>query len=329
MIAEGHHSATAGEQLLAEISDRLEVSFTFFKMHLIDWEKGTRQLSLELEGGYGRFLNRLYQNGRPLVDDDRRLSVEMNLSVRVWKRIKDALIKLGKIIARNGCLTNKRFEKERAERAATMRKQSAAAFETHDKRRQNRGLELVHSAKFPESLAETSGKLSENYAEKLNEINDASLVDHMHLKKEEKKIEDSSPNGDSSIAPQIDPAAPKGKRKKSEPREEYPTCFREFWKLYPRKIGKGAACKQWLTLTMPQRKRVWLSLRDHLPGLTAQRDDPRGNFCPHPATWLSQKRYDDEVEQPKMQVNGANGGYANPADKFKKMYADMGVQGVG
>lgn len=310
-------SATIGEHVIAEIGECLEVSFTFFKMHLLDWEKGTRQLSLELEGGYSRFLNRLYQNGKPLVDDDRRLSVEMNLSVRVWKRIKDALVGLGKIIIRNGCLTNKRFEKERAERAATMRKQAAAAFETHDKRRQSRSLELVHSAKFPESLAETSGKLSENSCEKVNKINGSDLVDHMHLKKEEKKIEDSSPNGDSSIAAQIDLVTPKAKGKKSEPRDGYPTCFQEFWKLYPRKTGKGAACKQWLALPIPQRKRVWLSLRDHVPALTAQRDDPRGNYCPHPATWLSQKRYDDEVEQPKKQVNGFNGhGPAAPRKSY-------------
>ena len=295
------------DRLLAELDECIEVGFTFFKMHLLDWEKGTRHLPLELEGGYSRFLNRLYQNGKPLIDDDRRLSVEMNITIRVWKRIKEALVQLGKIIIRNGCLTNKRFEKERAERAATMRKQAAAAFETHDKRRQNRGLELVHSAKLPESLAETSGKLSGNSSEKVNEINGVDLIDHMHLKKEEKKIEDSSPNGDSSIAPQIDPAAQAGKRKKSEPREEYPNCFQEFWKLYPRKVGKGEACKQWLKLTMPQRKRVWLSLRDHLPALKAQCDDPRGNFCAHPATWLSQKRYDDQVEQPKAQVNGFSG----------------------
>ncbi|USU01746.1 YdaU family protein [Pseudomonas siliginis] len=72
--------------------------------------------------------------------------------------------------------------------------------------------------------------------------------------------------------------------------------FPKFWKLYPNKKGKAAAEKAWKKL------KVTADLFGQIAeGLAAQvvceawvKD--RGQFIPHPATWLNGKRWEDEVK---------------------------------
>lgn len=72
--------------------------------------------------------------------------------------------------------------------------------------------------------------------------------------------------------------------------------FAEFWLLYPRKVGKGAAEKAFAQ--MLKNGVDWDVVRHalelQLSGLKAK--EPR--FVPHPATWLNQRRWLDEPEQP-------------------------------
>lgn len=67
--------------------------------------------------------------------------------------------------------------------------------------------------------------------------------------------------------------------------------FTEFWQAYPRKVGKGAAEKAWAKLK-PDLQTVlsalaWQSRQD---GWTKD----QGAFIPHPATYLNQRRWEDE-----------------------------------
>lgn len=75
-----------------------------------------------------------------------------------------------------------------------------------------------------------------------------------------------------------------------------PEDFIEFWNAYPKKIGKGAALKAWRKIK-PNAK----MLQQILESLAIQRrSEPwrkdRGQFIPHPATWLNQMRWDDVPE---------------------------------
>ena len=93
------------------------------------------------------------------------------------------------------------------------------------------------------------------------------------------------------------PALPSGKDEQSPMQRR----FDRFWKAYPRKVGKGAAEKSFakykpddvLTDTMiravetAKRSREW------------QKDG--GQYIPHPATWLNQRRWEDEL--PAAQSN--------------------------
>lgn len=180
MQGQGHNSRSFGETLTAELEtvlpDDHKKLFYFVKWHLADYITGTQGMTVEQEGIYIRFLMRLYDRGKPFPDDERFMVTVLGLSsVRVWKRYRDSLVSIGKIIVKNGYLTNSRFEKEKELRAAEMQRQARAA--------QVRWEQKAHmaevSAKLRANLAETSSKLSANSDKKLNEINEADEKMHM------------------------------------------------------------------------------------------------------------------------------------------------------
>lgn len=69
--------------------------------------------------------------------------------------------------------------------------------------------------------------------------------------------------------------------------------FNDFWSRYPRKIGKGAAEHAWARLGVPDRKAVMERLVA-FSGEWSGRPTEDRQFCPHPATWLNQRRWEDE-----------------------------------
>lgn len=75
----------------------------------------------------------------------------------------------------------------------------------------------------------------------------------------------------------------------------YPDDFDAWWKIYPRKEGKGAAARAWKNLKSSEKQRALDGLRVHLGFLISKISDPKGNFCPHASTWLYGKRFDDDV----------------------------------
>ena len=74
----------------------------------------------------------------------------------------------------------------------------------------------------------------------------------------------------------------------------YTADFEKFWLIYPKKVGKGAAFASW------QKIGVNNGLAEKiLKAVEAQKTWPQwsrdeGQFIPYPATWLNQKRWDDE-----------------------------------
>ena len=79
--------------------------------------------------------------------------------------------------------------------------------------------------------------------------------------------------------------------------------FARFWQAYPRKVGKQAARRAF--------ERIRVPVEQLLSALERQRNDPQwqrenGRFIPHPVTWLSQGRWEDETA-PGPQDCGAYG----------------------
>jgi hypothetical protein len=76
----------------------------------------------------------------------------------------------------------------------------------------------------------------------------------------------------------------------------YAKDFLTFWDAYPRKVGKDAAWKKWKS-----RNGDRPFLDDLLLSLEKQKSSEQwikdgGQFIPHPATWLNQGRWADEIE---------------------------------
>lgn len=74
--------------------------------------------------------------------------------------------------------------------------------------------------------------------------------------------------------------------------------FEEFWRHYPRKIGKGEAERAWPRAVAAAGGDVDLIIGGVKVALGTDRLDMRegGRFCPHPATWLNGKRWLDGLD---------------------------------
>jgi hypothetical protein len=97
----------------------------------------------------------------------------------------------------------------------------------------------------------------------------------------------SSPNKEERKKPTLNPNTKAG------------SAFAGFWKLYPKHVAKPAA----------ERAFVGAINKGHNPGailaalsewLNAGRFSADEKFIPHPATWLNQERWADEIQKPKL-----------------------------
>lgn len=75
--------------------------------------------------------------------------------------------------------------------------------------------------------------------------------------------------------------------------------FEEFWKSYPKRVGKGEAWKAWQkarpALSVVLEALAWQSASD-------QWNRDGGQYRPNPATYLNQRRWEDEPANPAQPV---------------------------
>ncbi len=87
-----------------------------------------------------------------------------------------------------------------------------------------------------------------------------------------------------------------GKGKEGKGRDTSPARdgFEEFWKEYPRKVGRQDALKAWNKCkTLPEIESLLAIVRSWKSSPEWQKD--AGQFIPHAATWLNGNRWEDEV----------------------------------
>ncbi len=72
--------------------------------------------------------------------------------------------------------------------------------------------------------------------------------------------------------------------------------FRGFWRSYPRKQGKGAAEKAWEKIRPDGKmfEKILSAIDAAKRSMQWRRDN--GQYIPNPATWLNQRRWEDELE---------------------------------
>ena len=71
--------------------------------------------------------------------------------------------------------------------------------------------------------------------------------------------------------------------------------FSMFWSIYPRKVGKGAAARAWKNLKLRDGdKDLCKAILDGAKRMQEVATYTDKQFIPHPATWLNQRRWEDE-----------------------------------
>jgi hypothetical protein len=88
--------------------------------------------------------------------------------------------------------------------------------------------------------------------------------------------------------------------------------FDQFWKLYPRKVGKGAARKAFAKLPRVA-KNAALAAMPNFAMMWEWELKNKGDikFCPHPTVWLNQERWEDEPWEEPMVSSKGKGAYGN------------------
>jgi hypothetical protein len=77
--------------------------------------------------------------------------------------------------------------------------------------------------------------------------------------------------------------------------------FEEFWSVYPKKVGKGAAKTAFMKIKPSQELTDKMVEAVRVASKSIQWQKEKGQFIPNPSTWLNQGRWEDnmEVEPPK------------------------------
>ncbi len=73
--------------------------------------------------------------------------------------------------------------------------------------------------------------------------------------------------------------------------------FAEFWEVYPRKTGKGAAEKAYEKIKPTKELHETMIRAVRSATLSRQWKKDGGQYIPNPATWLNQRRWEDEIPQ--------------------------------
>lgn len=99
--------------------------------------------------------------------------------------------------------------------------------------------------------------------------------------------------------------------------------FTEFWQQYPKRVGKKAAFNSWKKIKPDADLFERIMQAVELAKASTEWQRENGRYIPHPATWLNQGRWDDELTPgTAQQATGRNGGKANTMGVLAGIIAD-------
>ena len=114
------------------------------------------------------------------------------------------------------------------------------------------------------------------------------------------------------------------RKKKEERRDIY---FDRFWESYPRKEAKQTAKKAFEKLNPDEALlQTMLEAIERFKG-SAQWREENGRFIPHPATWINQRRWEDEVKGGTGDAGYGSGSQAHNG-KIRSAYSFLDTENV-
>ena len=76
--------------------------------------------------------------------------------------------------------------------------------------------------------------------------------------------------------------------------------FEQFYKLYPRRVGRFLAEKSFKKLSIKDRFEAYAGLINYIKVWKVSETEKQ--FIPHPSTFINQRRGEDEIELPKQKA---------------------------
>jgi hypothetical protein len=100
------------------------------------------------------------------------------------------------------------------------------------------------------------------------------------------------------VGPQVEPQSPVGGVRSKRLRYQYPDeGFNEFWRVYPKRVGKASAFSRWQIVTLEiEPQLVIAAAARYAAYVEAQRIEPQ--YIKYPEGWLSAGRWEDELAIP-------------------------------
>jgi len=95
--------------------------------------------------------------------------------------------------------------------------------------------------------------------------------------------------GKESIPKDISPLPPEGDER-----------FDAFWSVYPRRVGRKKALERWRKIKPSEMLFKKILAAVEAAKLTEQWQKNNGQYIPHPTSWLTQERWDDENFAPEV-----------------------------
>lgn len=237
-------------------------------------------LSTEEIGAYVLILATTWRNdGEPLPDDEIRLARITRLSVARWRKIRPALAPLFDLSG--GTWRSAQLERDFEKALEKSGKQSAKA----KRRWEANALKSNNTADAAASAVAPSAAMPSKY----RDIGQREI--------QESESPDSNPkteNHDSHSAPSRALVSVEGREVSSKRREsDEAQGAAEFWKIYPRKVGKPAAIKKFVAIV----KKGEATIAEILDGArryaaAVAGGDPK--YIAHPLTWLNHGRWSDD-----------------------------------
>ena len=101
-----------------------------------------------------------------------------------------------------------------------------------------------------------------------------------------------------NVANAINKNKNKSKNKSKEKVQEKEKLFERFWTAYPRKVAKQTAMRAFEKIDPDEAMLETMIAAIGKWKMTDQWNEAGGQFIPHPATWLNQRRWEDELPKP-------------------------------
>lgn len=225
-----------------------------------DYQRDTQHLSTLEHGAYRLLIDAYWCNRGPLPDRDEDFARITRLSLSDWLATRSRIAPFFQPEDDPASPGAVRWRHGRIDR------ELEKAIKQHDAKRL--GAHLTNTRRWP----------IKSHSDSLSDTDSGSL----------KGRPSPSPSPPSSPAPSESvPPIPQGGNGEDE-------AFERFWAAYPRRVGKGSAKKAF-------EKKHCLSI---LPRIlkavgeqsgTVQWQKDGGQFIPHPATWINQERWQDDV----------------------------------